>query len=178
MYEVISYVDISEFNDFFTAVADNNANRGKDQSYEDANRSLVNEYTDLATNKDNFDYSGTSRFDPCSTGKHTEEKAARFNLVNERIRENGGVMYMSFAPVNIQECVDRAKDKAYQDAFKAHCEALLDYPIISHPGTYMMEQKYFTSGYHPGKTGAQIRTANLTADLKAQMIIDGLWYEE
>ncbi len=179
MYEIVSYVDMTEFTSFFDAVSDHNANRGKDQSYEYWSGSLVDEYTDYTGNFDNFNYSGTAKYNPCNIGKLTQAKADRLNLLNERITENGALLYMSFAPVNIQECVDSAKDPANQAAFRAHCEAMLDYPVISDPGTYIMEQKYFSNaGYHPGKTGAQIRTTNLTADLKAQMIIDGLWYEE
>jgi hypothetical protein len=87
-------------------------------------------------------------------------------------------MYMSFAPVNYAACNKNYLTESSVNDYLAYLEGALEYDVISNPFDYVLEEKYFNnSDYHPGITGAAIRTETLIADLKAKLGADGVWSE-
>lgn len=181
-YEVFSFVDMTEFYGFFDAIAEFNQtvrNTMEDSNYE-AWKDNYNEYGDLSNPKDKFDYkSQSSSSKVYNVSQLTDARVARLNELNSRLGKIGVTLYMSFAPVSLQSCNSSYTTDANMRSYVAALEEKLDYDVISDPADYLLDQKYFyNSDYHPGKTGATMRTERLIADLKAKLIAEGIWTEE
>ena len=179
-YEIFSFVNMNEFVGFFNALSEFNQtvrNTMEDSSYE-AWRGNYNEYGDLTVNVDKFDYKTSSPGAAKVYNKSllTDGRIRNLNTLNARLNERGATMYMSFAPVNYEYCNKDYLTEKNVSEYVAYLEAKLDYDVISNPLDYVLEEKYFNnSDYHPGITGANIRTDMLIADLKAKLAEDGIW---
>lgn len=185
MYEVFSYVDMRNYTLFFDSLSEFNVDvRGSEvgKSYESWSK-FLNEYSDMTTNKDaqinNPSYlEGTSTANPFNVDYITAARVNKLNGICTRVRAKGVQMYMSWAPVNKNYCNATALSKSTQKAFKDKMQSMIDYTVISEISDYILEGKYFNnSNYHPGPTGAAMRTTKLIADLKAQLEYDGIWNE-
>ena len=176
MLEIFSYIDMSRYSGFFSSLSVLNQekrNTSKGVSYEEKGV-YINEFTDLTTNKDNpsfqSDLNGLHPFNPTMI---TEKRAASLNAVYSKVKNTGAKMYLSWAPINITACREEAKSLETHKKFLDKVTNMLDCTVISKPIDYMLENKYFNdSNYHPGPTGAKIRTERLVSDLKAQLTLE------
>ena len=176
MLEIFSYVDMSEYTGFFselTVFNQEKRNTSKGVSYEEKGND-INEFTDLASNKDNPSFqSNIDNLFPFNPAMITEKRAKVMNAAYERVRNTGAKMYLSWAPINIDSCRDEAKSIETHKKFIEKVNKLINCTVISDPIDYMLENKYFNdTNYHPGPTGAKIRTERLIADLKAQLSLE------
>ena len=176
MYEIFSYVDMSEVKGFFTGLTVFNQEKRNNRvgsDYENVGKS-INEYTDLTSNVDNFEYMSTAKNNnPFNTAIFNDARVTYLNYVYDKVAATGAKVYRSFAPINIDSCNNDSKDPAKQAAFVKAIEDNLHITVISNPADYMFEQKYFNnSDYHPGITGSKMRTAQLIADVKAQLLCE------
>ena len=176
MYEIYSYVDMSRVKGFFTGLTVYNQqkrNKIEGSSYEKVGDS-INEYTDYTKNVDNPNYkSATKNSNPYDLNVITDVRAEYLNSVYDKVTATGARLYRSFSPVNYDACSSTAKDPQTHAAFIAKIESMLHITVISNPANYMLEQKYFNnSDAHPGIEGSKIRTAQLIADVKAQLALE------
>ena len=184
MYEVFSYVDMRQYTKFFTSLSQFNVEvRGtsKGKSYESWSK-FLNEYSDMTTNRDanlnNPGYLDGGKNNPFNANNINDTRTGRMNKLCARVRATGAEMYMSWAPVNKNYCQDIALKESTQNAFEDKMAAMIDYEVISKLADYIIEGKYFNnSNYHPGPTGASMRTKTLIRDLKAQLTKEGIWDE-
>ncbi len=188
MYEVFSYQDMSIYTKFFDALAEFNQTQRTDtstgtpktgRSYESwAN--FTDEYTDLVSVGSGPTYAipANRTTNPYNLSYIRENCIERFNELYSRLSSKGVRMYMSFAPTDGDYCVDAVWSEETQVAFRNKLQGFLDYPVISHPGDYLLSHSLmYNSQYHPTGEGRRVRTEQLIADLKAQMIKEGIWQE-
>ena len=100
------------------------------------------------------------------TGAGIEKLAGYY----DEIREKGGRVYLSYAPVNISAGTGNdVREKGYEFAEKFENMFLgYGYEAISDVEEYMFPGRYFyDSDYHLNDLGAALRTERLLADLKA-----------
>jgi hypothetical protein len=173
MLEIFSYIDMSEYTGFFSALTVMNQekrNTSAGVSYAEKG-SAINEFTDLTTNKENPTYQSTlNGLFPFNPKMITAKRAAVMSAAYEKVRATGAKMYLSWAPINIASCCDEAKSEEVHREFVEKISEMTNCTVISDPGDYLLENQYFNdSNYHPGPTGAKIRTEQLISDLKAQL---------
>ena len=167
---------MSGFKGFFTGLTIFNQEKRNTltgSGYENVGKS-INEYTDLATNVDNFNYkSNSTSVNPFNQTNFNNGRADYLNSVYAKVRAAGAKVYMSFAPVNKDACSETAKNPATHEAYIKKINEMLDITVISDPADYMLEEKWFNnSDSHPGIEGSKMRTAQLIADLKAQLALE------
>ena len=132
--------------------------------------SSMNEYGDLITNRaSNRGYGVSASYDFFNPSNYLNSaNAVRLNEVARIIKNKGGQMLGSFATMDVR-CVKNPTQAAY-DHYTQYFRDALDYPVISNVATYTMHQDYFyDSQWHCTNVGADIRTKNLLADLKAYL---------
>ena len=173
MFEIFSYVDMSEYKGFFSGLTVFNQekrNNSKGIPYERISEN-INEYTDLTSTVDKPDYqSQSTTMNPYDPNAITPERIENLNEIYDSIKARGARVYMSWAPINKDACRAEALTESRHISFVKKVSESLHCTVISKPGDYMFEKKYFyNSDYHPGPTGARMRTAQLIADLKAQL---------
>lgn len=112
--------------------------------------------------------SNTKRFDErygLLTELLTEEGMDRLADCYDRIRAAGGMVYLSYAPIN-ELCVT---DDGQAEAFAARWEQGMQergYEIVSELNNYIMEPRYFyDTDYHLTTSGAAKRAGQLAQDL-------------
>lgn len=99
----------------------------------------------------------------------TEEGVSRLAGYYDSIREKGGTVYFSYAPVNISAGDGtEMRDKGLEFAEKMEGMLLSHgYTPISNVEDYMFEGRYFfDSDYHLNDLGAALRTEQLIKDLR------------
>ncbi len=177
-YDIFREVDMREYNGFFTAFSDFQNGVGIPIAAKDApgqpyqtECEFINKYGDYTIDR-------TVQTSPVGSKSYGFNTSVLYyedlNRINRRITARGGTLLMSFCPMDITYMSDRATDAAACRAFRDFCQEKLNYPVISDPGTYMMEHKYFfDSAWHLNEAGAAVRTANLTADLKKYLASAG-----
>lgn len=134
--------------------------------------SSMNEYGDLITTRAaNRGYGVSASVNFKSPANYLNSgNAARLNEVAGIIAKKGGVMLGSFATMDERCVTNDARNQAGYDFYTKYFVDTLNYPVISNVGTYTMNEKYFyDSQWHCTNEGAQIRTTNLLADLKAYL---------
>ena len=90
--------------------------------------------------------------------------ATRLNDVNHTFVENGATLLLSFAPADIKLFSESTRGNA--DSFAKDCANKLDFPVISNPATYFLDEEYiYNSAWHPTYKGANIRTVELAFDI-------------
>lgn len=170
-YDIFREVDMTEFTNFWGAYQEFQNDRGTNagKAYQTV-CSALNEYGDLVNDRyvnKGFAASGVYSFYSCSNYM-SAENAKRMNSVNSIIVSKGGVLLCSFATLDIDAVAENCRNN--QDAYDTGTEyfrSVLDYPVISNVGTYVMEHSYFyDSIWHCTYAGAEIRTANLLSDLE------------
>ncbi len=92
------------------------------------------------------------------------------NAVNEKITARGAVLVMSFGPHDLSRLRPDELTQEKYDKVNAYCAEVLDYPVISDVGKYIMEHsKFYDSEWHLNDEGAKERTRNLADDIKAYL---------
>jgi len=172
-YDIFREVDMTEFTNFWNAFYefqhfnDRTINGGKPYQTHCAS---MNEYGDLITTRSaNKGYGVNASIDFFNPANYmNSSNASRLNEVARIIKSKGGQMLGSFATLDIR-CVRNTSQEAYDYYTKYFVDTLI-YPVISNVGTYTMNEKYFyDSQWHCTNEGADIRTKNLLADLKAYL---------
>ena len=196
-YDIFREVDMSEYTNFWSSYLQTNIGKllydldnqtykkfkdncdfamfkvGK-PTYQDENIGM-NKYGDLLgdrnSNRDNW--SDSMMFN----NQMNSSRAANLNRVNSRIVAEGGIMLFSFGTADAVSVARKdAAWKSKADDFTQICEDLLDYPVISNIGTYIMgendssvsqsKQEMYNSAWHCTYYGANVRTVELTYDIK------------
>ena len=175
MYELFSYVDMTRHSGFFDALCDFNVTwryaEGKvmaERSYEEGS-SFLNEYCDLKLNPDNPNYKAQSNasINAFALNRITEDRTSNMNLIYRDLVERGATMYYSFAPICKTAVSPAHLLEPTQTAYVEKMQSMIDYKIISNPADYILDENLFNnSDYHPGTTGARLRTQRLIEDLK------------
>lgn len=100
----------------------------------------------------------------------TDASVKKLASYYDRVREKGGKVCFSYAPVNIS-ARENGEMEQKGDEFAAKMEGLLSvygYTPISRVRDYMFEGRYFyDSDYHLNDLGAALRTEQLIKDLRA-----------
>lgn len=187
-YDIFREVDMSEYTNFWGAymtcmigklvapsVDGDYAGLQIGKAYQHPNTGM-NYCGDLLGNRNSRTYSGNGRM-MFSNGTLSAQRAANLNKVNARIKDGGGTVVFSFGTADALD-VARA-DSAWKskcDDFTRHCATLLDAPVISNVGTYVLGendrnvgskyQEMFNSAWHATYYGANIRTVELIYDLE------------
>lgn len=191
-YNLYRYVDFTPFTTFFSAMSEFNTSkeaRGGNtaRAYEITNTSLSETYCDLAgtANGTNTYERGNKPIGVVSGTANT----LNVNMINnyarlyEKLTAKGIGFYFSYPPIMCLSDEYRAANPgAPANCSDANLLALHDkevqnfpFPVISDPRDYRFyETDYFNSNYHLTAEAARVRTARLLADLKAQLIRDGL----
>lgn len=100
----------------------------------------------------------------------TEKSVAKLAGYYDAVREKGGRVCISYAPVNISARTDtEIRDKGFEFAEKFENMLLpYGYAPVSRVEDYMFKGRYFfDSDYHLNDLGAALRTERLIKDLKA-----------
>ena len=121
----------TKFFDALTQFNQEKRNSGKGKSYETLSTS-INEYTDLTNLKDNFDYTTTSssKANPYSVNLLTADRINKMNALYDKIHATGAKVYMSFAPINRDNCTDVSKKETTHAAFVKKIDDNLHVTVI------------------------------------------------
>ncbi len=185
MYEIFSYQDMSIYTNFFNSLSEFNRTQRSNNGLPKTGRSyeswanFLDEYTDIVNSGTGPAYDNTNPSgNPYNVANITEEGMARFNAIYARLNAKGVKMYVSFAPTDGDSYSAAVWDELVQLDFRDKLQSLLNYPVISHPGDYLLPHELmYDSIYHPSAEGRRVRTEQLIADLKAQLIAEGIWQE-
>ena len=135
----------------------------------------MNKYGDLLGNRNanNNNWNDSMMFD----NQMNQARAGNINRVNAQVVAKGGTVLFSFGTADAASVA--RKDSAWKskaDAFTQKCADLLDCPVISNVGTYVMgendknvgssKQEMYNSAWHCTYYGANVRTVELTYDVK------------
>ena len=135
----------------------------------------MNKYGDLLGNRDinKGGWNDSMMFD----NQMNQARAGNINRVNAQVVAKGGTVLFSFGTADAAS-VNR-RDSAWKskaDEFTKKCADLLDCPVISNVGTYVMgendknvgasKQEMYNSAWHCTYYGANVRTVELTYDVK------------
>lgn len=175
-YDAFSCVDIRKYIRTFTSFSEFNIARQSKtpQTYEQFSSETVNIYGDYIKEK-----VGYNNYTPPAPGKgttslntslHTSAYVANLNRALDLVAAAGGKCYLSFAVMNYDAATTSAQSDATQTTFAASAARYIHATVISDPGDYMLDTKYFyNSNYHPTTEGARVRTDILIRDIKTQL---------
>ena len=164
-YDIFRDIDVSAFTNIFSAWVEyqKEAMPKTPSLYQNHNKSGMNLYGDLLGNRNKNSYTHGKA---SALGKSylNTTNAQRLNAVNKVFVNNGTTLLLSFAPCDIKQFTESSIKNA--DLFAQNCANLLDFPVISNPATYFLEEQYmFNSAWHPTYHGANIRTVELAFDI-------------
>lgn len=169
-YDIFRMVDLADYTNFwngYKAFKDTLKPESSNAAYQIPNKGF-DHHGDLTSarakpEKDSFGNPTITLKSPAFTA----ERLAKLHQMNDLIKAKGGTLLMSFATL-AAECVNKSyMNQSSFDAYTAKVQAALSYPVISNVGTYIMEHKYFfNSQWHCTREGAELRTVNLSRDLK------------
>lgn len=162
-YDAFSYVDIRNYIKIFSSFSSFNSSRQSRSvnTYEQYSSETVNIYGDFIKDKIGQVYTpGGQGF---TVSIITSGYNKYLNRVLDMVTSAGGKCYLSFA---VRYAPKVSTDQTeYVNAAKTNIHAT----VISAPGDYMFDVKYFyNSDYHLNTAGAVIRTNLLIRDIKAQ----------
>lgn len=175
-YDLLSYVNVSRINGFFTSFAAYCKNRAQlePESYE-GSPGVYNEFGDIVkprgfTGEDRAfteDFSYTFMPDLVN-----ENSAALLAEYYDALRDRGVTVLLSFSPINYHGLspADREKHKweSFEDNVLRFISDAHGVPVISSVTDFILPGKYFyDSDYHLNDLGAVLRTERLIKDLKA-----------
>ena len=150
------------------------------RSYEDYSSETVNKYGDYIKEKigsgpiqGTIDKllaqggAGSRNMDP---NLLTQSYVANLNREFDNIKAAGGKVYVTFCAVMNIELNKASQGIDQQTKYKAAVVKNIHGTVISDPGTYVMDYKYFyNSVYHLNTAGSQLRTKWLAKDILAQL---------
>lgn len=178
-YDLLRYADIGEHNDVFDTFTEYNEQRQAlpANSY-DEGAEEYNEYGDLAVVRPNTDDTDKG-YDTYYDGEMLRpEILQQLDGFYVDLQEKGVVVYFSYGPANL----DGEKMPPVYERYRyaARIEAyIVSVPIISSMEAYLYRGRYFSNtNFHLSTEGANMRTEQLIADIRQQMIKDGLLTED
>ena len=186
-YDIFREVNMSEYSNFWGAyqlfqIGGKNGSEivigavtMKGKEYQNSNTGM-NKYGDLLGNRYNyngFSYSSDRGFSESYITSN--KRAENLNRVNSRITANGGTLLFSFGTMLYKKLNTSSRNANAYDTFTKQCANALDFPVISNVGTYLFKERYMSnSEWHCTYEGADIRTEELTYDLKKFLNSSGL----
>lgn len=177
-YDLLRYADIGEHNDVFDTFTEYNEQRQDlpANSY-DEGAEEYNEYGDLAVFRPNTDDTDKG-YDTFYDGEMLRpEILQELDGHYVELLEKGIVVYFSYGPANL----DGEKMPPIYERYRyaGRIEAyIVSVPIISSMEAYLYDGRYFSNtNFHLSTEGANMRTEQLIADIRQQMIKDGLLTE-
>ena len=190
-YDIFREVDMRNYTNFWGAYTDcqigklissnkdgdwAGLNTGKEYQHPNV---TMNKYGDLlgSRNQNTLFSSDPMMFD----NQMTNERATNINKVNTLITAKGGILLFSFGTADAASVARKdASWKSKADSFTQTCANLLDCPVISNIGTYIMGendpyvsaayQEIHNSQWHCTYYGANVRTVELTYDIKQYLV--------
>jgi hypothetical protein len=172
--EAMQHVDVRDYQKIFSSLTSFNASRAKmkAQTYEYFTTQTVNRWGDYSAKKgrQTATYAANPKKTNFSATMITDTYAKLINKQIASIRANGGEVYLSFSPINLNALTDAARTSVQQLPYQNSIVSRLDSIQISKVADYIMEGTYFyNSDLHLGTEGSQIRTRKLAEDLKAAL---------
>ena len=179
-YDAFIHVDLRNYKNVFASFTSFNGSRYTmtPRTYEHYSSETVNKYGDYIKEKVGTTIQGTINnllaaggvgslnMDP---GYLTKDYVANLNREFDNIAAAGGKVYLTFCctmKINLNKAsqgIERQTE--YKNAAIKNIHAT----VISDPGTYVMDYKYFyNSIYHLNTAGSQLRTKQLAKDILAQ----------
>ena len=175
-YDIFRDVDMSYYTDFWDSFREFQVGDSSDSSLVPAIHQSgkeyqldadINKYGDIGTVRTSVRGSFGSAFETFSDAGLND---ANLNAVNKKITARGAVMVMSFGPHDSSVIRPSELEREVYDKVNAYCAEVLDYPVVSDVGEYIMEhKKFYDSEWHLNGEGAKERTRNLADDLKAYL---------
>ena len=181
-YDAFSHVDIRNYKNVFASFTSFNGSRYTmtPRTYEHYSSETVNKYGDYIKEKigsgpiqgtiNNLLAQGgvgSMNMDP---NYLTQSYVANLNREFDNIKAAGGKVYVTFCctmDINLNK-VSQGLER--QTEYKNAVIKNIHGTVISDPGTYVMEYKYFyNSVYHLNTAGSQLRTRWLAKDILAQL---------
>lgn len=172
--EAMQHIDLRQYIKVFSSLTSFNGSRDKmkERSYENFTSETVNRWGDFSMFKKRQPDKYVNNWKKFNWDPNmiTASSSALLNRVTEMVRANGGEVYLSFSPINLNYLSDKARtpepQKAYQDAVTSKLTAI----CISEVGDYVIGGTYFyNSDLHLGTEGATLRTQKLAAQLRAAL---------
>ena len=184
-YDAFIHVDIRNYKNVFSSFNSFNGSRYTmtPRTYEHYSSETVNKYGDYIKEKigsasiqstinDRLAKGGqgTRDMDP---GFLTQNYVANLNREFDNIAAAGGKVYVTFCCVMKIDLNKASQGIARQTEYKNAVIKNIHGTVISEPGTYVMDYKYFfNSVYHLNTAGSQLRTQWLAKDILAQLAKD------
>jgi hypothetical protein len=184
-YDAFIHVDIRNYKNVFSSFNSFNGSRYTmtPRTYEHYSSETVNKYGDYIKEKigsasiqstinDRLAKGGqgTRDMDP---GFLTQSYVANLNREFDNIAAAGGKVYVTFCCVMKIDLNKASQGMARQTEYKNAVIKNIHGTVISDPGTYVMDYKYFfNSVYHLNTAGSQLRTQWLAKDILAQLAKD------
>ena len=181
-YDAFIHVDLRNYFNVFNSFSTFNNSRYTmtPRSYEDYSSETVNKYGDYIKEKigsgpiqGTIDKllaqggAGSRNMDP---NLLTQSYVANLNREFDNIKAAGGKVYVTFCAVMNIELNKASQGIDQQTKYKAAVVKNIHGTVISNPGTYVMDYKYFyNSIYHLNTEGSQLRTRRLAQDILAQL---------
>ena len=181
-YDAFIHVDLRNYKSVFTSFTTFNGSRYTmtPRTYEHYSGETVNKYGDYIKEKigsggiqstinDRLAKGGqgTRDMDP---GYLTQSYVANLNREFDNIAAAGGKVYITFCSVMKIDLNKASQGIERQTEYKNAVIRNIHGTVISDPGTYVMDYKYFfNSIYHLNTVGSQLRTRWLAKDILAQL---------
>ncbi len=170
-YDAFSYIDIRSYIKVFSSFSAFNSARQLRavNTYEQYSSETVNIYGDYIKEKKGQTYTPSSMKYNLDVARINNSYNVYLNRALDMVSAAGGRCYISFAAINYEAVNATSRTKAQQDKYMNAAAEYIHATVISTPGDYIMENKYFfNSDYHLNTEGAVIRTNMLIRDIKAQ----------
>ena len=181
-YDAFIHVDIRNYFNVFNSFSSFNTSRYTmtPRTYEHYSSETVNKYGDYIKEKVGSagiqstinarlasGGQGTRDMDP---GYLTQSYVANLNREFDNIAAAGGKVYITFCSVMKIDLNKASQGIERQTQYKNAVIKNIHGTVISEPGTYVMDYKYFfNSIYHLNTEGSQLRTRWLAKDILAQL---------
>ena len=181
-YDAFIHVDIRNYFNVFNSFNSFNASRYTmtPRSYENYSSETVNKYGDYIKEKigsggiqstiNNLLANGGKGSRDMDPNYLSQSYVANLNREFDNITAAGGKVYITFCSVMKIELNQASQGIERQTAYKNAVIKNVHGTVISEPGTYVMDYKYFfNSIYHLNTEGSQVRTRWLAQDILAQL---------
>ena len=174
-YDIFRDVDMRDYKGFWTAFGKYQVGDPDDPSLKPAvsqtgkdyqlNCADLNEYGDW--NQERTEPTVESFGSANATFDTTKLNYTNLNAVNTKITKVGATLLMSFAARDVLMLKPEIAINTKYDEFTRYCDNMLEYPVISNVGNYMIDHMYFwDSQYHCNDDGSTKITKQLITDIK------------
>jgi hypothetical protein len=181
-YDAFIHVDLRDYTYVFSSFNTFNASRYTmtPRSYEDYSGETVNKYGDYIKEKigsgpiqgtinDRLAHGGAGSRD-MDPSYLSQSYVANLNREFDNIKAAGGRVYITFCAVMNIDLNKASQGLARQKEYQVAVIKNVHGTVISDPGTYVMDYKYFyNSIYHLNTEGSRLRTKWLAQDILAQL---------